>query len=69
MQSLRQTLREHYLRDWRFAPGLNRCPQCSFDRYDTKIGKCRLCELSDEEAWAFIAQDFYSAPYPPPMAP
>lgn len=69
MRSLRRTFRERYLRDWRFAPGLKLCHQCSFDSYDTKLGKCRLCELSDQEAWALLAEDSYSATYPPPMAP
>lgn len=68
MRSLNRTLQERYLRGWRFQCGLERCPKCCFDWYDTKLGECRFCELSDQEAWAHISEEFHSGTYPPPMA-
>lgn len=67
LRSLRWTLAENSLRAWRFAPGLDRCSRCVLESYDTKRNECRSCDFSDEQAWARMDEDFFSAP-PPPMA-
>ena len=68
LRSIRRTLQDNSLRDWRFARGLDRCGRCGLQSYDMKHDECRSCDFSDEQACARMDEDFFSAP-PPPMAP